>query len=148
MPELGTYGSVRGAAGNSRPYRECRPNDEPSTRIEGPASESRQGRKAREVGHPAQRVLWGFGGQMRRSECRSMRPARWRAGLLQAKSGPSKGSGEGRGLLTGRRRMDRPCTIVAGGQPAERAIGTGGRDARDRPHDVSILIAVAGALGR
>ena len=22
MPELGTYGSVRGAAGNSRPYRE------------------------------------------------------------------------------------------------------------------------------
>jgi hypothetical protein len=25
MPELGTYGSVRGAAGNSRPYRECRP---------------------------------------------------------------------------------------------------------------------------
>jgi len=24
MPELGTYGSVRGAAGNSRPYRECR----------------------------------------------------------------------------------------------------------------------------
>jgi len=28
MPELGTYGSVRGAAGNSRPYRECRPDDE------------------------------------------------------------------------------------------------------------------------
>ena len=25
MPELGTYGSVRGAAGNSRPYRERRP---------------------------------------------------------------------------------------------------------------------------
>jgi hypothetical protein len=25
MPELGSYGSVRGAAGNSRPYRECRP---------------------------------------------------------------------------------------------------------------------------
>jgi hypothetical protein len=25
MPESGTYGSVRGAAGNSRPYRECRP---------------------------------------------------------------------------------------------------------------------------
>ena len=25
MPEWGTYGSVRGAAGNSRPYRECRP---------------------------------------------------------------------------------------------------------------------------
>jgi hypothetical protein len=25
MPESGPYGSVRGAAGNSRPYRECRP---------------------------------------------------------------------------------------------------------------------------
>jgi hypothetical protein len=24
MPELGSYGSVRGAAGNSRPYRERR----------------------------------------------------------------------------------------------------------------------------
>jgi hypothetical protein len=32
MPELGTYGSVRGAAGNSRPYREWRPHDEPSSR--------------------------------------------------------------------------------------------------------------------
>jgi len=28
MPESGTYGSVRGAAGNSRPYRECRPHDD------------------------------------------------------------------------------------------------------------------------
>jgi len=25
MPELGTYGSVRGAVGNNRPYRERRP---------------------------------------------------------------------------------------------------------------------------
>ena len=25
MPELGPYGSVRGARGNSRPYRESRP---------------------------------------------------------------------------------------------------------------------------
>jgi hypothetical protein len=25
MPELGPYGSVRGAVGNNRPYRECRP---------------------------------------------------------------------------------------------------------------------------
>ena len=24
MPELGSYGSVRGAVGNSRPYRKCR----------------------------------------------------------------------------------------------------------------------------
>ena len=28
MPELGPYGSVRGAAGNSRPYRERRPIEE------------------------------------------------------------------------------------------------------------------------
>ena len=27
MPELGTYGSVRGAAGNSRPYRKRRVGD-------------------------------------------------------------------------------------------------------------------------
>jgi hypothetical protein len=32
MPELGTYGSVRGAAGNSRPYRECRPFLDGATR--------------------------------------------------------------------------------------------------------------------
>jgi hypothetical protein len=35
MPELGTYGSVRGAAGNSRPYRECRPMTEDAARWEG-----------------------------------------------------------------------------------------------------------------
>jgi hypothetical protein len=29
MPELGSYGSVRGAAGNSRPYRERRPQTVP-----------------------------------------------------------------------------------------------------------------------
>ena len=45
----------------------------------GPVSESRQGRKAREVGHPAQRALWGFGGQVWRSEHRLMRPERRRA---------------------------------------------------------------------
>ena len=32
MPELGPYGSVRGAAGNSRPYRECRPITEGAAR--------------------------------------------------------------------------------------------------------------------
>ena len=32
MPELGSYGSVRGAAGNSRPYRGCRPFTDGATR--------------------------------------------------------------------------------------------------------------------
>ena len=46
MPELGTYGSVRGAAGNSRPYRERR-HDEAIHALRRPASESLQGRKPR-----------------------------------------------------------------------------------------------------
>jgi hypothetical protein len=50
MPELGPYGSVRGAAGNSRPYRECR-HDEAIHALRRPASEKRQGTKSREVGH-------------------------------------------------------------------------------------------------
>src|SRR5271169_6207249 len=37
-------------------------------RAPGPSSESRQGRKARGVGHPAQRALWGFGWGRRWSE--------------------------------------------------------------------------------
>jgi len=49
MPELGTYGSVRGAAGNSRPYRECR-HDELIHALRRPASEKRQGTKSREAG--------------------------------------------------------------------------------------------------
>jgi len=47
MPELGPYGSVRGAAGNSRPYRECRPRRGRRMHCR-PASESLQGRKPRE----------------------------------------------------------------------------------------------------
>lgn len=35
MPESGTYGSVRGAAGNSRPYRECLPLKDDGTRSGG-----------------------------------------------------------------------------------------------------------------
>ena len=31
MPELGSYGSVRGAVGNSRPYRKCRPMTDGAT---------------------------------------------------------------------------------------------------------------------
>jgi hypothetical protein len=50
MPELGSYGSVRGAAGNSRPYRDCR-HDEAIHALRRPASEKRQGTKSREVGH-------------------------------------------------------------------------------------------------
>ena len=49
MPELGAYGSVRGAAGNSRPYRECR-HDEAIHALRRPASEKRQGTKSREAG--------------------------------------------------------------------------------------------------
>jgi len=50
MPELGSYGSVRGAAGNSLPYRDCR-HDEAIHALRRPASEKRQGTKSREVGH-------------------------------------------------------------------------------------------------
>jgi hypothetical protein len=50
MPELGSYGSVRGAAGNSRPYRERRQRG-PVRTLNWPASKKRQGTKSREVGH-------------------------------------------------------------------------------------------------
>jgi hypothetical protein len=50
MPELGSYGSVRGAVGNSRPYRKCR-HAETIPTLGQPASEKRQGRKSRGVGH-------------------------------------------------------------------------------------------------
>ena len=49
MPELGPYGSVRGAAGNSRPYRE-RLHDDPFHTRRRQAFEKRQWRKSREVG--------------------------------------------------------------------------------------------------
>ena len=48
MPESGPYGSVRGAAGNSRPYRECRPNAT-VRHTPGPVSESVQGMNPREL---------------------------------------------------------------------------------------------------
>jgi len=35
MPELGPYGSVRGARGNSRPYRDPRPRPDAATRARG-----------------------------------------------------------------------------------------------------------------
>jgi len=49
MPELGSYGSVRGRPGNSRPYRDCR-HDEAIHALRRPASEKPQGTKSREVG--------------------------------------------------------------------------------------------------
>ena len=52
MPELGTYGSVRGAAGNSRPYRDCR-HDEAIHELWRPASEKRQGIEVAGSGAPA-----------------------------------------------------------------------------------------------
>jgi len=60
MPESGTYGSVRGAAGNSRPYRECRPIAT-MPQAPGPVSESLQGRNPRVWGTSVPRALWGFG---------------------------------------------------------------------------------------
>jgi len=68
MPELGSYGSVRGAAGNSRPYRERR-NVKTIDALGRPASEKRQGTKSRRVGHPAGPLaLWGFGRGVRAGE--------------------------------------------------------------------------------
>jgi len=58
MPELGSYGSVRGAAGNSRPYRECRDAEAIPT-LGQPASEKRQGRKSRGVRHRQSSVCYG-----------------------------------------------------------------------------------------
>ncbi len=58
MPELGPYGSVRGAAGNSRPYRERR-HDEPNHALWWPASEKRQGTKSRWVKHGRCSGLYG-----------------------------------------------------------------------------------------
>jgi hypothetical protein len=56
MPELGSYGSVRGAAGNSRPYRDCR-HDELSTRCGGRRPKSA---KARNRGKRAPAVPRAF----------------------------------------------------------------------------------------
>jgi hypothetical protein len=68
MPELGSYGSVRGAAGNSRPYRERR-NVKTIDALVRPASEKRQGTKSRRVGQPAVPLaLWGFGRGVRAGE--------------------------------------------------------------------------------
>jgi hypothetical protein len=60
MPELGPYGSVRGAAGNSRPYRE-RLHDDPIHTRRRQAFEKRQWTKSREGGATTvRRALRGF----------------------------------------------------------------------------------------
>jgi hypothetical protein len=58
MPELGPYGSVRGAAGNSRPYRE-RLQGGPIHALRREASEKRQGTKSRLVGRRRCSGLYG-----------------------------------------------------------------------------------------
>jgi hypothetical protein len=71
MPELGPYGSVRGAAGNSRPYRECRPIT--TVRLApGPASESLQGRNPRGMGRGAASAMGIWAPRVDRS----MQPSR------------------------------------------------------------------------
>jgi len=60
MPELGTYGSVRGARSNPRPYRECRPDDDGATHsgagVRKPPREETAGRDTWAV----RQALWGF----------------------------------------------------------------------------------------
>jgi hypothetical protein len=59
MPELGSYGSVRGAAGNSRPYRE-RSHGVARHRTRWQASEKRSCRKSRCVRQDVAAGLWRF----------------------------------------------------------------------------------------
>ena len=60
MPELGSYGSVRGAAGNSRPYRDCR-HDEAIRALRRPASEKAPRHEIAGSGHRRCRGrLWRF----------------------------------------------------------------------------------------
>jgi hypothetical protein len=58
MPELGPYGSVRGAAGDSRPYRE-RLHDDPNHVRRQQAYEKRQDTKSRLVGQQRRSALYG-----------------------------------------------------------------------------------------
>ena len=60
MPELGSYGSVRGAAGNSRPYRERRQRqDAPQAQLAGVRKAPRH-EVAGSWAPAGQRVLWGL----------------------------------------------------------------------------------------
>ena len=97
-------------------------HDEPLDADRGPASESRQGRKAREVGHPIQHAtmeIWPADAAQRAG---SMRPGRRQAsgnGQVAAPMGAVTVVGAGRlGLMERWRWALRPCEIVAGHEPA------------------------------
>jgi hypothetical protein len=60
MPELGTYGSVRGAAGNSRPYRECRPLTDGAVHSGGRRRKTSRGGNRGKDECDVARGLWGF----------------------------------------------------------------------------------------
>jgi hypothetical protein len=62
MPELGSYGSVRGAAGNSRPYRDCRPHDGGAAHAGGRRTQTSNGGNRGRCGEVARQTLWGFDG--------------------------------------------------------------------------------------
>jgi hypothetical protein len=62
MPELGSYGSVRGAVGNSRPYRKCRPHADGAARTGAGVRKPPKEETAGGPGKVARQTLWGFGG--------------------------------------------------------------------------------------
>src|SRR5262245_4558126 len=56
---------------------------------------------------------------------------------------------DGTALCISRRRcVPRPCTVVAGEEPAARSVGDDGGEGGGRHHDVSILLQAGGGLGR
>lgn len=60
MPESGTYGSVRGAAGNSRPYRECRPIATGEGRHRGRRPKASREGTRESWSTPVPQALWRF----------------------------------------------------------------------------------------
>jgi hypothetical protein len=60
MPELGSYGSVRGAAGNSRPYRDWRPHGGGAADTRGRRTQTSKGGNRGRCGEAARQSLWGF----------------------------------------------------------------------------------------
>jgi hypothetical protein len=71
MPELGTYGSVRGAAGNSRPYRERRPPESVAppcaAGIRNPSHEQPPDNMVAAAGSPQKAAVVGLGAARRDS---------------------------------------------------------------------------------
>jgi hypothetical protein len=65
MPELGTYGSVRGAAGNSRSYRECRRCTSGAAYTGGRRTKTSKGGNRDEGTAGVRLALWGFEGSGR-----------------------------------------------------------------------------------